>query len=124
MADETRVVLIDDEQDFTELTGTLLSFHGYQVETINDAPEAMKRLENETYDVVVIDIMMPEIDGLTLMRKLRKSEAYSETPMVALSAKKLSDEERKFLLTNDIHFMQKPFESRRLVDLIGETLAG
>ncbi|MFH1724251.1 MAG: response regulator [Elusimicrobiota bacterium] len=122
MGDAKKICLIDDEKDFTELTGTLLGFHGFQVEAINNPVVGLERLKQASFDVVVVDIMMPQMNGLDLMEKLRAEEAYAKTPIFALSAKKLSDEERKFLLTNDIHFVQKPFTPRRLVDLIRETL--
>ncbi|MDE2290765.1 MAG: response regulator transcription factor [Elusimicrobia bacterium] len=112
-----RVCLIDDERDFTDLTGTLLSFHGYDVKSYNDPNEGLEAVKKGSYDVVVVDIMMPLLDGLTLMRELREGKHHNSA-LFALSAKKLSDEERKFLLANDIHFVPKPFEPRRLVELI------
>ena len=116
-----RICLIDDEPDFTDITGTLLEFQGYEVKTYNDPREGLDAVNAGSFDAVVIDIMMPHMDGLTLMRSLR-SGAYGKSPLFALSAKRLSDEERKFLLTNEIHFVPKPFEPRRLVELIGKAL--
>jgi two-component system chemotaxis response regulator CheY len=117
-----KICLIDDERDMTELTGSLLKFSGFDVETLNDPVEGLARLKANPFDAVVVDIMMPELDGLTLMKELRQAESYKTTPIFALSAKKLKDDERKFMLDADIHFVQKPFEPRRLVTLIKETL--
>lgn len=122
MPEAKRICLIDDERDFTELAGTLLGFQGYTVVTYNDSKEGLAAVRNANFDAVVVDIMMPQMDGLTVMRALRQS-GHEKAPLFALSAKRLSDEERKFLLTNDIHFVQKPFEPRRLVELIREALA-
>jgi len=124
MSGNKKVFLIDDEKDFTELTGTLLGFHGFQVETNNNPIEGLEKLKKTPFDAVVIDIMMPQMSGLKVMETLRGLDAYAKAPLFALSAKKLSDAERKFLLTSGIHFIQKPFEPRRLVDLIREALAG
>lgn len=117
-----RICLIDDEHDFTELTSTLLGFHGYQVTTYNDPVSGLDEASKAAFDALVVDIMMPELDGLSVMKALRAG-AYKETPLFALSAKRLSDEERKFLLENKIHYVQKPFEPRRLVDLIGKAFS-
>lgn len=114
-----RICLIDDEADFTELTGTLLGFHGYDVSTFNNPVEGLAEAAKSSFDALVVDIMMPELDGLSVMRALRGG-AYPSAPLFALSAKRLSDDERKFLLENKIHYVQKPFEPRRLVDLIGK----
>ena len=122
MTEPKRICLIDDEHDFTELTGTLLGFQGYAVTTFNDSREGLAAVQKGDFDVVVVDIMMPHMDGLTVMRTLRET-GHDKTPLFALSAKRLSDEERKFLLTSGIHFVQKPFEPRRLVELIREALA-
>ena len=124
MATEKKIALIDDEKDFTELTGSLLGFHGFQVVTFNNPVEGLERLKKESFDAVVADIMMPQMNGLELLEKLRKTKAYAKTPLFALSAKKLTDKDRKFLLVNDIHFVQKPFEPRRLVEMIRGVLAG
>jgi DNA-binding response OmpR family regulator len=117
-----RICLIDDEADFTELTGTLLGFHGYDVATYNNPIEGLAEASKSSYDALVVDIMMPELDGLSVMRALRGG-AYPDVPIFALSAKRLSDDERKFLLENKIHYVQKPFEPRRLVDLIAKAFS-
>ncbi|MBI3299691.1 MAG: response regulator [Elusimicrobia bacterium] len=117
-----RICLIDDEEDFTDITGTLLQFQGYEVKTFNDPRDGLNAVNAGGFDAVVVDIMMPHMDGLSLMRTLRAG-TYGKNPMFALSAKRLSDEDRKFLLTHDIHFVPKPFEPRRLVELIGKALS-
>ncbi|MBI5596583.1 MAG: response regulator transcription factor [Elusimicrobia bacterium] len=122
MAEAKRICLIDDERDFTELAGTLLGFQGYAVTTYNDSQEGLAAVQGASFDAVVVDIMMPKMDGISVMRSLRQT-GHEKGPLFALSAKRLSDEERKFLLTNNIHFVQKPFEPRRLVELIREALA-
>lgn len=119
-----KVCLIDDEKDFTELLGTLLSLHGYQSERLSNAVQGLERLRQERFDLVVVDIMMPHMDGLTLIEHLRALPDHAKTPVFALSAKRLTDDERKFLLAKDIRFVQKPFEIRQLIDMIRGVLEG
>jgi twitching motility two-component system response regulator PilG len=118
-----RICLVDDEPDFVELLASLLTMNGFQVEKINDPKLAWQRLQVEAFDVVILDAMMPGMDGLTLAEKLRRTGAYARTPLFILSAKKLTDQERKFILTEDIHFVAKPFTTRRLLDVIAASLA-
>ncbi len=116
-----KVCLIDDEIDFTELTGTLLSLQGYEVTSFNDPALGLAAIKAGGFDAVVVDLMMPTLDGFSIMRAIRK-DSMTQAPVFALSAKKLSDEERRFILDHGVTFVQKPFEPRRLVELIRRTL--
>lgn len=117
------ILLIDDEKDFTELTSTLLRFHDMEVDVVNDPRELNQRLQKTPYRLVVTDLMMPEIDGFRLIETLRSDKAYKKVPMIALSAKVLTDQERKFLLVNEVHFLPKPFEPQNLVEQIERILS-
>lgn len=117
-----RICLVDDEKDFTELLGSLLEFNGFEVEKFNDPASALLRLELGGFDAVVADMMMPGMDGLTLIKKLRANTTHALTPIFILTCKQLTDQERTELLTHRAHFVAKPFEPRRLVELIRQAL--
>lgn len=112
------ICLVDDEVDFTELLGSLLNFNGFEVGVENDPVEGFERLKTTSYDAIVIDMMMPGMDGMQLVRGLRASKTHERTPLFVLSAKELSDDERTALLAEKAHFVAKPFDPRRLVELI------
>lgn len=115
-------MLIDDEKDFTELIGTLLGFHNLDVDTLNDPAEVAESLSKKKYALIVTDLMMPDIDGFSLIRELRRRDDYREVPVIVISAKPLTDEERKFLFQNKIRFLPKPFDPHALVEEITRTL--
>ena len=117
-----KIFLIDDEHDFTELTRALFEFQGFEVEAVNDPLEGFERLQATLFDAIVVDIMMPEMDGLTLVSKVRKINKYKKTPLFILSAKKLESDERKQLLNQNVHFIAKPFEPQRLVEIVADSL--
>ena len=117
-----KILLVDDEKDFTELAGTLLDFHSLSVDTINDPLEVEKAVASKSYDLVVTDLMMPGINGFQLVENLRKNPDYATAPIIVLTAKPLNDEERKHLLQHDVHFMMKPFEPLGLIDQIRRLL--
>ena len=117
-----KIFLIDDETDFTELAKSVLSFNGFEVETSNDPKASLKKLLEGTYDAVVVDLMMPDMDGFSLVRNLRRDGRYAQTPIFVMSAKKLKDEERKALLLHNVQFVPKPFEPNRLVELIKQAV--
>lgn len=112
------VLLVDDEVDFTELTKTLIGFHGYEVEALNDPLQVEARCLEKKFDIIIVDLMMPGIDGFLLIEKLRKIKTCEKTPVIVLSAKILTDAERKRLLQNEAHFITKPFEPQTLVENI------
>lgn len=117
------ILLVDDEVDFTELTGTLLRFHDFEVDSYNDPIDVEKVMEGKHYDLIVTDLMMPKIDGFALVQNIRGKVNYKKTPIIVLSAKTLNDVERKILLQNDVHFLTKPFEPQALVDEIRQLVA-
>ena len=117
-----KIFLIDDESDFTELSKSVLSFSGFEVETSNDPEASLKKLLEGSYDAVLVDLMMPGMDGFSLVRSLRQDVRYAHTPIFVMSAKKLKDEERKTLLLHKVQFVPKPFEPNRLVDLVKQAV--
>lgn len=119
---EKRVLMIDDEPDFTEMTKTLLSFHDIAVDVYNDPLGIEKAISQRQYALVVSDLMMPNMDGFAVIKQLRGKTGYQKTPIIALSAKMLTDEERKLLLQHQVHFVTKPFDPQGLVDQIKQLL--
>lgn len=118
-----RILIVDDEPDFTELAATLLDFHDMKVDAFNDPSKVEAALLASTYDLIVTDIMMPGLNGFELIDKIREIPAYKKIPIIVLTAKPLNDDERKHLLRHDVHFMMKPFEPLALVEQIRQ-LAG
>lgn len=119
---QKRLLLIDDENDITEITGSLFRFHHFDVASCNNAAEFEALLTKEPYDLVVTDLMMPDVDGFKVISQLRSRAEYKTTPIIALTAKNLTDEERKFLLQNKTHVVLKPFEPLELVEQIKHLL--
>lgn len=116
------LLLVDDEKDFTELTGTLFQFHGFDIDTFNDPKVIEGQIAKKQYQLIVTDLMMPGMDGFEVIKKIRRLPHYQQIPIVVLSAKVLTDPERKFLLQNRTHVIVKPFEPNLLVEKVKELL--
>jgi len=119
-----RVLLIDDEKALTELASAYLSLQGFEVEACNDPTKTVEILTKRPCDALVIDLMMFPIDGLTVVRKLRALPEWAGLTVFVVSAKKVSDMERKEMLSLRVHYMPKPFLPGELVDAIRGQLAG
>ncbi|MBW1925316.1 MAG: response regulator [Deltaproteobacteria bacterium] len=74
-----KILLVDDEVVFTENMSKLLSSRGYRVATANSGDEAIRNLERENFDVVVLDLKMPGMDGLTTLKEIKKLDLFTET---------------------------------------------
>ena len=118
MARRKSVLLIDDEPDVTMLVSSLLEFNDYRVTTINDPLVVMELVRKETFDVIVTDIMMPNLDGMELLRQILKSGKNNKVKLVALSAKDFRKEEYKFFIDNNVLIIKKPYEPQDLLDKI------
>ena len=122
MTTTPHILLIDDEVDFTELTAAWLRFYDFTVTTLNDAAHAMATLDLQPVQLVVTDLMMPQVDGMQLIQQLRERPTTATVPILTLTAKVLTDSERKFLLQHRVVVLTKPFEPQRLVDQIRQLL--
>jgi two-component system OmpR family response regulator len=115
-----RVFLIDDEEEMTQLVGALLKLKGLEMKASNDPEAALQTLLVEDYDAVVMDLMMPRLDGLAILEILRSKGRTM--PVIILSAKNLDDDERKAILGHGARFIAKPISPTRLVQIVQETV--
>jgi signal transduction histidine kinase/CheY-like chemotaxis protein len=120
---EGRVLLVEDNEINRLLTQHQLQFLGLEVEAAADGPTALKLLEQEAFDLVLMDIQMPGMDGFEVTRRLRKRErGAAHTPVVALTAHALpSDRERCMQAGMDDH-MAKPASPEALSAVLGRWL--
>ena len=92
MSEQVRVLLVDDEQDFVESVGFWLTSKGYHITKADSGETALAILKDGHHDVVFLDVMMPGLDGIETLRRLR---AFNKTiPVVLVTASNLSDENR------------------------------
>jgi DNA-binding NtrC family response regulator len=75
----SKILLVDDEIVFTQNMSKLLSNRGYRVTSVNSGDNAIKALEKENFDVVVLDLKMPGMDGITTLKEIKKLELFTET---------------------------------------------
>ncbi len=112
------ILVVDDEPGITELLTDILEFHGHPVMMANDAEQAMDIIRMHKPDLVLVDVMMPSIDGLSLALAFRHDPVARDIPLVAMSASdsalKLADRTGDFDAS-----IAKPFENDELVALVG-----
>jgi len=91
------VVIVDDDPDARKLTGRLLRKAGWKVIEANNGRIALQRVAEHSPDLLIVDLMMPEMDGFDLIDALRRDPATQSTPIVVVTAKEITDEDRQRL---------------------------
>ncbi|MGK7889213.1 MAG: response regulator transcription factor [Leptolyngbyaceae cyanobacterium] len=121
-SDSKRLLLIDDDPNLILLVKDYLEFRGYEVMTAENGREALEMLEHDTPDMIICDVMMPEMDGYSLVEHVRKDERINSIPVLFLSAKGQSQDRVKGLSTGADYYMVKPFEPEELVAQVESAL--
>jgi DNA-binding NtrC family response regulator len=109
---ETRILLVDDEQVFTDNMSRLLATRGYAVKTANSGDKAIQLLEKERFDVIVLDLKMPGMDGITTLQEIKKLGLFTET--LILTGHGSIDTARDALKLGAYDYLTKPCEIEEL----------
>jgi DNA-binding response OmpR family regulator len=112
---EQKILVVEDEPSIAEVVGLYLQRAGYEVQTAADGKIAMSMLEKETPDLVVMDLMLPEIDGLSLTRWLRDR---SDVPIIMLTARREEIDRIAGLEMGADDYVVKPFSPQELVSRV------
>lgn len=122
VGDHKRLLLIDDDPNLILLVKDYLEFRGYEVVTAENGREALEVLEQDVPDMIICDVMMPEMDGYSLVKHVREDPRTSWIPVLFLSAKGQSQDRVKGLNTGADVYMVKPFEPEELVAQVESSL--
>ncbi|GAB4365636.1 MAG: response regulator transcription factor [Elainellaceae cyanobacterium] len=117
-----RLLLIDDDPNLILLVKDYLEFRGYEVVTAENGQEALEVLDGDTPDMIICDVMMPQMDGYAFVEHVRKNPRTSWIPVLFLSAKGQSQDRVKGLNTGADVYMVKPFEPEELVAQVESSL--
>ncbi|MGB7442614.1 MAG: response regulator transcription factor [Coleofasciculaceae cyanobacterium] len=120
--DNKQLLLIDDDPNLIFLVKDYLEFQGYEVVTAGNGLEALVMLDEKLPDMIICDVMMPEMDGYTLVEHVRQDPRTSWIPVLFLSAKGQSQDRVKGLNKGADIYMVKPFEPEELVAQVESSL--
>ncbi|HSG45978.1 MAG TPA: response regulator transcription factor, partial [Anaerolineales bacterium] len=108
----TKIIVIDDDTAVTDLLTVLLRSHGFDVEATNNSVEGMGMIRNGKFDLVILDLMMPEMDGWEICKEVR---SFSEVPIIVLSALNDPSMVASVLDAGADDYLTKPTPSRILI---------
>ncbi len=117
---EARLLVVDDEPSIRELLSASLKFAGFEVYTAQDGAEALRLAEQHKPDLVVLDVMLPDMDGFSVTRRLR--ERGREMPVVFLTARDETSDKVQGLTVGGDDYVTKPFSLEEIVARIRAVL--
>ncbi len=121
--DKKKLLLVDDDPNLVLLVKDYLEFRGYEVIAANNGREALEVLDKDIPDMIICDVMMPEVDGYGFVADLRKRQDIGWIPVLFLSAKGQSQDRIKGLNLGADVYMVKPFEPEELVAQVESSLS-
>jgi DNA-binding response OmpR family regulator len=116
------VLVVDDELDLTELVRINLEIAGYEVTTAADGARALDSIRERRPDVVLLDVMMPVLDGWGVLASLQADETLADLPVVMLTALSGERDVIRGHLSGAVRYLTKPFDVHTLLDTITEAL--
>ena len=122
MSPPATILVVDDNPTNLKLAADVLECEGYAILHARDAAEAQAVIAQTVPDLILMDIQMPGMDGLTLTRLLKKNPAYAQVHIVALTAFAMKGDDRKALAAGCDGYITKPIETRKLPAQIAEIL--
>ncbi|TNE56775.1 MAG: phosphate regulon transcriptional regulatory protein PhoB [Alphaproteobacteria bacterium] len=122
MSDQAKILIAEDEPAQAEVLKYNLQAAGYDVSIAPDGAEALMRIEEDRPDLLVLDWMLPEVSGIEVCRRLRKSDDYRDLPIVMLTARGEEDDRIRGLDVGADDYMVKPYSPGELLARINAVL--
>lgn len=117
-----RILVVDDDENILSLERTILEQKGFDVTTAAGGAEALQLLGERTFDLVLLDVMMPEIDGFTVCRRIKEDPKTRELPVIFLTAKGGGEALAEGFESGAVMYINKPFTANKLLTIVNTML--
>lgn len=120
-----RVIYFEDDKDMVELVRIILGREGYQIEGIAEGQAGIEAVQQSSPDIVLLDLMLPDMDGWEIFRQLKHDESTADIPVIVITAKAQSiDKVLGLEIAKVDDYISKPFRPQELVDRVEKVLSG
>ena len=123
MSADVRVLVADDDRDIRELVVFKLTQAGYDVQAVADGAAALAAIQDNPPDLAVLDVMMPGLSGIDVLRKVRQDPTIASTAVILLTAKSRDSDVDTGFATGADDYIIKPFSPRELLHRVNVVLA-
>lgn len=123
MNHELDILIIDDDEKLTEILSTLLEFKGFKVEKINDSTIAYSFIRSKMPKIIILDLMMPEVDGLRLLKTIKEDPEMKKIKVIVYSGKAFDVDKRLAMTYGADAFLNKPAKAKILLEKINSLMS-
>jgi len=113
-----KILIVEDNPMNMELTLDLLEFYGYDVIQAEDGIKALERLAESKFDLILLDMQLPKMDGLEVLERIKKNPATADIPVIAVTAHAMKGSEEYFMEMGCVDYVSKPIDIHRFRALI------
>ena len=125
----TKILVVDDDPDILEATSMILEAHGYMVVAAHDGIDALNKLKEEKPDLMILDLLMPRLDGFGVCKELKDPRwaKYAHIPIIILSSVRQDASKRRYELETGVQldvddYVEKPIEHTVLLERVEKVL--
>ena len=123
MAEKKRILIVDDDTEIRDLLEFDIASSGYFVDTASDGMEGLTKALNNKYDLILLDVMMPKINGYKICRLLKFDNKYKNIPIIMITARSQDEDKMIGEETGADEYITKPFEFSEVLEKINKYLA-
>ena len=117
-----RILVVDDDENILNLEKTILEQKGFQVTRAAGGEEALSALKSGSFDLVLLDVMMPGLDGFAVCRKIKEDPRLKDLPVIFLTAKGGGEALAEGFESGAIMYINKPFTANKLLTIVNTML--
>jgi DNA-binding response OmpR family regulator len=117
-----RILVVDDDENILNLEKTILEQKGFDVTTAAGGAQALALLADRAFDLILLDVMMPEVDGFTVCRKIKEDARLKDIPVIFLTAKGGGEALAEGFESGAVMYINKPFTANKLLTIVNTML--
>jgi DNA-binding response OmpR family regulator len=117
-----RILVVDDDENILNLEKTILEQKGFDVTGAGGGSEALKLLGERDFDLILLDVMMPEVDGFTVCRKIKEDPRLKDIPVIFLTARGGGEALAEGFESGAVMYINKPFTANKLLTIVNTML--
>ena len=117
-----KILVVDDDENILNLEKTILEQKGFHVTGADGGAKALELLSTGSYDLVLLDVMMPEVDGFTVCRKIKEDPRLKDIPVIFLTAKGGGEALAEGFESGAVMYINKPFTAHKLLTIVNTML--
>jgi DNA-binding response OmpR family regulator len=117
-----KILVVDDDSNILSLEKTILEQKGFEVTSALGGEEALEILAKETFDLILLDVMMPGVDGFAVCRKVKEDDRLKDVPVIFLTAKGGGEALAEGFESGALMYINKPFTANKLLTIVNTML--